>query len=160
MRMPVVVGVVGGSAAGKEAFSKAIQKHLADKFKLTTYIVHENAKSDHSVLSEERIHEQAMESITADVIMVQGSSFFHSHKLRNQLDYKVYLHSDSDKRLANYLTYTKGHQSFETAMQKYFEEVKPKDSSTLQSEEHADFKVQKADAEGAQILKENNYSLH
>ncbi|VDK71091.1 unnamed protein product [Anisakis simplex] len=95
----------------------------------------------------ERIHEQAMESITADVIMVQGSSFFHSHKLRNQLDYKVYLHSDSDKRLANYLTYTKGHQSFETAMQKYFEEVKPKDSSTLQSEEHADFKVQKADAE-------------
>uniref|UniRef100_A0A0M3ISS6 PRK domain-containing protein n=1 Tax=Ascaris lumbricoides TaxID=6252 RepID=A0A0M3ISS6_ASCLU len=142
MRIPVIVGVIGGVGAGKEAFSKSVQRHLAEKFKLVTFIVHENAKSDHSVLSEERLHDQAMESMKADVIMVNGSSFLRNEKLRSQLDLKIYLHSDSDKRLANYVKRNKGKRTLEDAMERYFTEVKPKDLATLESEKHADFLAQ------------------
>ncbi|MFH4981447.1 hypothetical protein AB6A40_008156 [Gnathostoma spinigerum] len=102
MRFPVIIGVVGGIGSGKMAFCKALQKHLADKYKITACILNEGLQNLSVPQNDGNEINRIMESVKADVVMVKGHSFFHDEKLRSRFDFKIFLNSDDDVRLAKF----------------------------------------------------------
>lgn len=139
MRLPVIVGIVGGIASGKNAFGRALQKHLHEKHKLTTYILNKEAKNDPNPITEEKVLDQVFECVNADVIMVNGLSLLENEKLRSSINFKIFLDAESDDRLAKFVKRLHGKENVEEIIQKYYEHVKPSSIRASKSKQHADF---------------------
>uniref|UniRef100_A0A0M3IQH1 PRK domain-containing protein n=1 Tax=Ascaris lumbricoides TaxID=6252 RepID=A0A0M3IQH1_ASCLU len=84
------------------SFSKLLQKHLADKHKLTSYVL--NSKNNPELINVKKEHdlEEVFESAKADVVMVAGVTLLQNEKLRAQLDFRIFLEFDADQRLAEF----------------------------------------------------------
>uniref|UniRef100_A0A915C3K2 Phosphoribulokinase/uridine kinase domain-containing protein n=2 Tax=Parascaris univalens TaxID=6257 RepID=A0A915C3K2_PARUN len=141
MRLPVIVGIIGGLQSGKVSFSKLLQKHLADKHKLTSYVL--NSKNNPELINVKKEHdlEEVFESAKADVVMVAGVTLLQNEKLRAQLDFRIFLESDADQRLAEFIKKAKKgpDDDVEAIMEQYFTQVKPSYEQTLQWKDHAHF---------------------
>uniref|UniRef100_A0A914RLL7 Phosphoribulokinase/uridine kinase domain-containing protein n=1 Tax=Parascaris equorum TaxID=6256 RepID=A0A914RLL7_PAREQ len=85
--------------------------------------------------------EEVFESAKADVVMVAGVTLLQNEKLRAQLDFRIFLESDADQRLAEFIKKAKKgpDDDVEAIMEQYFTQVKPSYEQTLQWKDHAHF---------------------
>ncbi|VDM50125.1 unnamed protein product [Toxocara canis] len=141
MRLPVIVGIIGGLQSGKVSFSKILQKHLANKHKLTSYILNPANKPELIHMTQEHDVEDVFESAKADVVMIAGLTLLQNEKLRSQLDFRIFLESDADQRLAEFIKRAKKgpDDDVEAIMEQYFTQVKPSYEQTLKWKDHAHF---------------------